>query len=127
MSAGEKLQGAVVAALTGIEGLASYDAPPLQAAFPYVLVEAGPESDWSHKGGTGREVRLAVTIRDRGERPVRLRALMDQAEAAITAMSSSIEGWQLVSVQYLRSRLALDAKNGWAGSVDYRARMLKTS
>ena len=126
MSAGEKLQAAAVAALEEIEGLAVYDAPPLQAAFPYALTEAGPETDWSHKGAIGREVRLAVTIRDRGERPVRLRGLMNQAEAAMAALAFASENWQLVTIQYLRSRLALDAKNGWAGIVEYRARMLQT-
>jgi hypothetical protein len=36
---------------------------------PYAIVETGPEIDWSHKSGAGRELRLAVTLRDKGERP----------------------------------------------------------
>ncbi len=71
--AGTALQEAAVAALREVEGLNGiYDAPPLQAGAPFAIVEVGLESDWSHKSGAGREVRLAVTVRDKGERAVRL-------------------------------------------------------
>lgn len=126
MSAGEALQAAAMAALGGIGGLGLYEGPPVQAAFPYAVVEAGPESDWGYKNGQGREVRLAVTLHDKGERPVRLKALMSAAEAALEAMGE-VEGWQLVTMRFLRSRLVRDAKGQWAGAIDYRARMLRTN
>lgn len=129
--AGEALQAAALAALKGIEGLGVHDGPPVQAAFPYALADAGFEADWSHKSGSGRELRLAVTIRDKGERPVRLRRLMGEAEAAIAAVARSLEGWRLISLQFLRSRLVPDGRAiggapaaDWAGLVEFRARML---
>ena len=39
---------------------AVYPGPPLQAAFPHAVVECGAETDWGHKSGRGRELRLAV-------------------------------------------------------------------
>ena len=84
--AGEALAEAAMAALRAVDGLnAVYDGPPLPAAFPYAAVEAGPESDWSHKSGAGRELRLAILLRDQGERPARLRGLAGAAEAAAGA------------------------------------------
>lgn len=124
--AGDALCAAALAALGGVEGLnGAYDGPPLKGAFPYAVVEAGPESDWSHKSGAGREVRLAVTIRDAGERPARLRALVEAAEVAIGGVDGVLEGWQLVTLAFLRSRMLREPSAGWAAAIDYRARMLK--
>ena len=124
--AGETLAAAARAALDAIEGLNSvYDGPPLQAAFPYARVDAGPEGDWSHKSGEGRELRLAVTIRDQGERPGRLRMLMGRAEAAIAALDADLGEWRLVTLVFLRSQMLREPGAAWAGAIDWRARMLK--
>ncbi len=124
--AGEALATAAAAALGGVAGLNGvYDGPPLQAAFPYALVEAGPESDWSHKSGEGRELRLAVTIRDKGERPARLRALMAIAEAALGGIPVELGGWRLVNLVFLRSRMLRSNDAAWSGVAEFRARMLR--
>ena len=122
MSAGEKLQQAAIAALRNLDRFGVYEGPALQTAMPHAAVEAGAEADWSHKSGDGREVRLAVIFRDQGQRPVRLRLLMDEAEAALGKLTP--EGWQLVTLQLMRRRLAREPK-GWVGAIDYRARMLR--
>lgn len=125
-SAGEALIAAVTAALGEVAGLNGvYDGPPLQAAFPYAVVDAGPESDWSHKSGEGRELRLAVTIRDQGERPARLRALIRAAEAAIGGIERDLDGWRLVTLVFLRSRMLRETGAAWAAAIEFRARMLK--
>jgi len=125
MSGGQQLQAATIAALQaaapGIGGV--YDGPPLQAAFPYAIVDAGPESDWGHKEGIGREVRLAVTVRDEGERPARLHRLMAEAEAAMDGLGP-IEGWSVVTLRFARSRVVRETRGPWAGVIEYRARML---
>ena len=128
--AGETVAARAVAALKTIAGLAVYDAAPVQAVAPYAVVETGPESDWGHKTGGGREVRLALTLWDRGERPVRLRALTRAAELAVEAIEgeATAEGWQLVSVHFLRERAVpprAPAPNALTASlVEYRARLL---
>lgn len=125
--AGETLQAAAAAALRALEGLSVHEGPPVQAAFPYAVADAGFEADWSHKSGSGREVRLAVTIRDGGERPVRLRRLIGEAEAALGQIAGPFPGWRLVALQFLRSRLVPDGRGAvgsWAGVIELRARML---
>jgi hypothetical protein len=124
MSAGVELRNAAAAALQTIGGMGVYDGPPLQAAPPYAVVEAGPETDWSHKSGGGREVRIAASLYDKGERPARLGALMEAAEEALDGIAAP-PGWQLVTMQFLRSRIVRDGKGVWVGVIEYRARMLK--
>jgi hypothetical protein len=128
LGAGETVAARAVAALKAIGGLGVYDAPPIQAVAPYAVVETGPESDWGHKSGEGRELRLALTLWDRGERPVRLRALTRAAEAAVEGIEGDGEGWQIVSLQFLRERAVpprAPAPNALTASVvEYRARLL---
>jgi hypothetical protein len=139
--AGAVLAARAAAALGAIEGLGVYCAPPIRAAAPYALVEAGPESDWGHKSGTGRELRLAVTLHDRGERTERLRALAAAAEAAVAGLAGTQGGWapggaeggaeggwRLVTLVFVRGRMVaarvpgVDALNAYV--VEFRARML---
>jgi len=122
--AGEALQAAAVAALGAIEGMRSYDGSPVQAAFPYAVVDVGAQSDWSHKSGEGRELRLAVTVRDQGERPARLHALTGRAEAALGGIGGALPGWRVVTMHYLRTRVVKEPRGAWAGVVEFRARML---
>lgn len=124
MTAGAELQAAAVAALQAVAELGGvYDGPPVQAVAPYAIIEAGPETDWGHKSGAGREVRLAVTIRDEGERPQRLRRLMGEVEDALAGLAT-VQGWQLVTMRFLSSRTAKDRQGGWIGLVEFRARLL---
>ena len=124
--AGAALQAAAVSALQAAPGIGGvYDGPPLQAAFPYATVEVGPESDWSHKSAAGREVRLAVTVRDQGERPARLHRLMAEAEAAMNLLEA-IDGWTVVTIRFLRSRVVREARGPWSAVIEYRARMLSS-
>lgn len=127
MTASQQLQAAAMAALEAADGIGGvYDGPPLQAAFPYALVEAGPESDWGHKSAAGREVRLAVTVRDEGERPARLYRLMAQAEAAMEGLIAP-EHWSIATIRFVRSRVVREPRGAWAGVTEYRARMLSNA
>jgi hypothetical protein len=124
--AGGALQAAAIEALATLGLGAVYPGPPLRAAFPYAAIECGAETDWGHKGGRGRELRLAVTWRDSGERPERALALGDAAEAAIEA-GLEPEGWQVVSLALLRRRTVAagpPGQPGWIVALDYRVRML---
>lgn len=123
--AGAALAAAAKARLAGMAELRGvFEARPWQAAFPHATVDTGAEIDWSHKSGAGREVRLAITIRDKGERTERLRALIAAAEYALSGLAGQADGWRVVSLIFLRSRIVEDGREGWAGTIDYRARML---
>lgn len=122
MSAGGALQAALASALAGEPRLTGiYDGPPARAAFPYAVIDAGSESDWSHKSGSGREVLVALTLWD--EEPARLAELADRAEA-LALMPGTIFGWQLVTMRLLRRRTVRDVAGPWATAIDFRARLL---
>ena len=124
--AGEALAEAALTALRAVEGLNGvYDGTPLSAAFPYAVATAGPESDWSHKSGEGRELRLSILVRDKGERPARLRALIAAIEAAAAGIGPDLAGWRLVSLVFLRSSMLHDTSAAWSAAIDYRARLLR--
>jgi hypothetical protein len=124
--AGAALRAAAIARVEALELGGVYPGPPLQAVFPYAIVECGPEADWGHKSGRGRELRLAVILRDAGEQPDRAQALAAIVETALEA-GLDVEGWRLVTLALLRSRTVADGRGGqagWAVTIDYRARML---
>ena len=124
--AGAALQAAAIAALEGLELGGVYPGPPLQAAFPHALVECGVETDGGHKNGRGRELRLAVILRDAGERPDRARAFADVVEATVEA-GLEVEGWYMVTLVLVRRRTFAEGAGGrgrWGVALDYRARML---
>lgn len=128
IGAGEALQQAGIVALQTVDGLSGvYPGATLQAVHPHALVETGVELDWSHKTSKGREVRLFVTLRDEGERPERLQALMAATEAALETLPPNLDGWKLASFRFLRSRIVSERKASgpaWTNVAEYRARML---
>ena len=122
MSAGGALQEVLAARLATITEFSGvYDGPPARAAYPYVVLDAGTESDWSHKDNTGREVLVALTLWD--EQPARLQVLADAVEAAVAGAGSPV-GWTLVSLRFLRRRTIRDVAGPWAAAIDFRARLL---
>jgi hypothetical protein len=124
--AGQALTDAALAALRSVEGLNQvHDGPPLTAAFPYAYVEAGPESDWSHKSGEGRELRLAILVRDKSERPTRIRAIAAAMEDAATGIGPDLAGWRLVTLRFLRASMLRENGAAWTAAIEYRARLLK--
>ncbi len=124
--AGQALVEAAVAMLRTVNGLNGiYDGAPLTAAFPYATVEAGPESDWSHKSGEGRELRLSILVRDKGESPARLRSLAVTVEAGVIAIGPELAGWRLVTLIFLRSSMLRGRDAAWTAAIEYRARLLK--
>jgi hypothetical protein len=126
--AGEALQAAAITALTTIRGIGRiYDAPPIQAACPHALVVVDGEVDWGHKSGAGREVRLAATIFDKGERPVRLRQLASEAEALLAGVEGPLPAWRLVTMIFVRRRIVASRPGDWAAVLEYRARLLRGS
>ena len=124
--AGTALKAAAIEALEALELGGVYPGPPLQAASPHAIVECGPEADWGHKSGRGHELRLAVTLRDSGERPERAEAFADVAEAVVEA-GLAVEGWRIVTLALVRRRTVAEGRRGgagWAVAIDWRARML---
>jgi hypothetical protein len=109
----------IMAAISGV-----YDGPPPRAAFPYISVSDGSQSDWSTKTEKGREIRLALTVWDDGEEPARLHSLMHEVEAIIATLPRALDGWHIVSLVFLRSMVVRDAAGPWAGLIEHRVRVM---
>ena len=125
MSAGGAIQAALAVDLAREDRLTGiFDGPPARATFPYAVIDASSEGDWSHKSGEGREVLVALTLWD--EQPARLAELADAAER-IGAAVGDPAGWQLVSMRLIRRRTVRDVAGPWAAAIDFRARMLALS
>jgi hypothetical protein len=125
MSVQALLQAALVAALEArLDGVAVFDAPPARAGGPYAVVEESVLADWSTKDSAGRQGRIAVTLHDRGERPVRLGGA---AEDAIVDMPGDIGGgWRLIGSVLARSRIARGESDRWWAMSEFQVRMLRT-
>ncbi len=127
MSVQAVLQAALAEALAEIEA-AVFDAPPVRAARPYAVIEEALLGDWSTKDMAGREGRLAVTLYDGGERPVRLRALLGAVEDAVEAMPRDLGGgWRVVTLVLARSRVVREGESRWMAVSEWRVRMLRGS
>lgn len=117
------MQRLVVAAVSGIPGLAGvFDGPPVDAVPPYLVI--GPEltSDWSTKSGAGHEHRLQLRIWDRGRSAARVRPLMAAAETALAGLAGEADGHRLVSCRFVRAAVLTDG-DGWTqGLVEFRLR-----
>lgn len=123
----EAVQVALLAALGAVDGLALFDGPPARAAFPYAAVGEAVSGDWSVKDRRGREVRTAIAIWDDGQSAARLHVLMAAAEDAIEAMARDLAGWRVASLVLLRARIRREADGPWAGTIEYRVRVLETA
>lgn len=101
---GAALQAALVATVGAV--VTAFDAPPVRAALPYAVVEDAVLARWGGAGIDGREGRVRIVLHDAGERPVRLRALTAQVEAAVAALGGEVgAGWRVVALRLVRSRV----------------------
>ena len=130
MSARELAQAAGVAALRAARGEAAavFDAPPVRAALPHVVVEQPELVDWSSKDWRGREGRIVVAAYDGGERPVRLRALAAAIEDAVAAVPAVLgDGWRVANLRFVRSRVARAAGDRWVATSEFVVRVYRES
>lgn len=137
MSGGSLLQAAAIAWLAadpGLAGVRVFDAAPVRAGLPYVVVDDPVLVDWGAKGWTGREGTLAVLAYDAGAgggaenggRPVRLRGLAGVVEAAMPGLDPALgEGWRIAGLRLSRSRIVRAAGDRWLASVEWRVRLYR--
>lgn len=110
----------LTAALNGV-----FDGPAVRASPPYAELGDTLASDWGTKDRRGREVRIAVLLRDLAERPERLAELADKAGTAIETMPRTLGGWRIASLAPLRSRMAGEGPGKWIAVIEYRVRILE--
>lgn len=129
MSAEAVVRAALVTALEADAVLAGalngvFAGPPVKASPPYAEIGELLGLDWGVKERAGRELRLAVTLRDAGETPARIELLAAATGAAIAGLPRALGGWDVASVALVRTRIAGTAPGRWVATVDYRVRVL---
>jgi hypothetical protein len=131
MNPQDAITGAVRAALAGQTAITArvngiFDAPPARTPRPYLLVDDPVLTDWSTKDQDGREVRIAVLVRDGSQNRSRTRTLADAVEAAIAGMPAALGGgWRVASCVRVRTRLVAEDETRLTAIVEHRVRMLR--
>ncbi|WP_243453893.1 DUF3168 domain-containing protein [Sandaracinobacteroides saxicola] len=99
MAASLAVQAMLVAALEAdpaLAGVGVHDAPPPDAAVPYVTVGPDVARDWGWKGGGGVEHRLTLTLWERGEGVADAKRLLAAVERAVAALEPEQDGFRLL-------------------------------
>lgn len=97
---------------------------PVRATPPWLALTASASTDWSTKDRAGREVRVALELTCRGDRPATAAALAAAIEARIAALPRAQPGFAVVSSAFLRARTEQRAGTLRAILTEYRFRLL---
>lgn len=103
-----------------------FEGPAVRASTPYAEIGEAVAGDWGTKDRAGRELRLAVILRDAAETSTRIGTLVAAVEVAVPGLPRDLAGWRVASVAFLRSRIAGDGPGRWIAAVEFRVRMLAT-
>jgi hypothetical protein len=129
MTPAERLVGALRGALETAQAIAGriavFDAPPVRAARPYLVIDEPVESGWGAQGVDAREYRIAIRVHDAGERPLRLRAIGEAVDEAMRGLPRDLnDGWGLASVALVRARTLREGGDRWVLASEWRVRMV---
>ncbi len=97
---------------------------PSRTSLPWLAIAASASADWSCKTQAGREVRIALELHCRGDRPDAAAALVTAIEQRIEALPATQDGFAIATVQFLRARAEQRGANTRAMLLEYRFRLL---
>ncbi|MDP3676249.1 MAG: DUF3168 domain-containing protein [Novosphingobium sp.] len=97
---------------------------PLRASPPWLGIVASASSDFGHKTGQGREVRVALELQTLGDNAAGTAALTSAIEARIAAMPADQPGFRIASLTFLRARAEQRGEARRAVLLEYRARLI---
>lgn len=97
---------------------------PARTALPWLAIAASASADWSAKDRDGREIRVALELHCRGDRPNAAASLISAIEARIATVPAAQTGFQIVTSRFLRARAEQRAANTRAVLIEYRFRVL---
>lgn len=97
---------------------------PTRTALPWLAIAASASADWSAKDRAGREVRIALELHCRGDRPDTAASLTAGIETRITALPAQQAGFRVVTCTFLRARAEQRGSNTRAILIEYRFRLL---
>lgn len=97
---------------------------PARAALPWLAIASSASTDWGAKDRAGREVRVALELHCRGDRPDTAASLVRALETRIAAMPAAQDGFEIASALFLRARVEARAGNVRSILTEYRFRVL---
>jgi hypothetical protein len=97
---------------------------PAKGALPWLAIATSASIDWSAKDRAGREVRIALELHCRGDRPDTAATLIAALESRIAAIPAEQAGYRIVFAQFLRARTQQRPANLRSILTEYRFRLL---
>jgi hypothetical protein len=97
---------------------------PAKAALPWLAIASSASTDWSTKDLSGREVRIALELHCRGDRPDTAASLVAALESRVAAMPAEQAGYRIVVARFLRARAEQRPGNVRSILTEYRFRLL---
>lgn len=97
---------------------------PAKAALPWLAIAASASADWSAKDRSGREIRIALELHCRGDRPDTAATLVRAQESRMADLPRTQDGFEIVSALFLRARTEQRAGNVRSILTEYRFRVL---
>jgi len=97
---------------------------PSRTALPWLAIATSASIDWSTKTEAGHEIRIALELHLRGDRPGDGAAVTAAVQARIASLPRIADTFRIVTLQFLRSRAEQRANNTGAMLLEYRFRTI---
>lgn len=97
---------------------------PLRTSLPWLAISASASIDWSTKTEMGREIRVALELHCRGDRPDSAAGLVSAIEQRVASLPRQQNGFAVISRQFLRARAEQRSESTRAILLEYRFRTL---
>lgn len=110
--------------LLGAQLNAIVEEAPTRIALPWLALAASASADWSTKTAAGREVRIALELHCRGDRPDDASALLAAIERRVERLPRAQGEFTVVAIQFLRARAEQRPANTRAVLLEYRFRLI---
>jgi len=108
--------------LSGMLNAVSEEAPA-KAALPWLAIATSASIDASTKDRDGREVRIALELHCRGDRPDTAAELVSAIENRIASLPAQQDGYRIVFANFIRARSQQRAANVRSILTEYRFRL----
>ena len=97
---------------------------PLRASPPWLGIVASASTDFGHKTGTGREVRVALELQTLGDDASGTADLVAAIETRIATLPADQPDFRIASLTFLRARAEQRGEARRAVLLEYRARLI---
>ncbi|MFN2099118.1 DUF3168 domain-containing protein [Altererythrobacter sp. MF3-039] len=97
----------------------------VRASPPWLGIAASASRDFSHKTGSGREVRVALELQSRGDDIATDGALVSAIDKRVAALPAAQSGFTIASLTFLRGRAERREDNLRATLLEYRFRLIE--